>query len=301
MSEQDLLLIELYYRNELGEAERLAFEQRLTEDADFREEALLHQRALAAIRLHAKDLLKKKLQDRPVVAPDPRPQIWRWAAGAAALLLAAWLIGYCWTQAHQPPPIIAPPQSAPTAPTDTAPQKNAPPPLDTASPPPSEQAKTKPRLDKEKLFADAYQPHKPDPGGPVKSATPTAPQDTGSSKVTTINQLKQLAQEGKHAESLAAYELLPQDMKGRDIALFFKANSLMALGRSDEATALFEGIGANPQSAYASYAQWYAALCALKKGDLPKAKKWLRQVAAEGGNTSKEQREEAKKLLERLR
>lgn len=114
-----------------------------------------------------------------------------------------------------------------------------------------------------------------------------------------MNKLKRLAQEEKYSESLATIEQLPKELQSNTAILFFKANSLLALGRTDESALLFEGIASNQQTAYASYAQWYAALCALKKGDLPRAKKWLRAVAS-GSDASETQRMEAKSLLEKL-
>lgn len=114
-----------------------------------------------------------------------------------------------------------------------------------------------------------------------------------------MNKLKRLAQEEKYSESLATIEQLPKELQSNTAILFFKANSLLALGRTDESALLFEGIASNQQTAYASYAQWYAALCALKKGDLPRAKKWLRAVIS-GSDASETQRMEAKSLLEKL-
>ena len=289
MSEQDLLLIEQYYRNELSEAERLAFEQRMAEDSDFREEALLHQRAMTAIRLYGKELMKKKLQDRPLVTPKPKPRIWPWMVTTGAVLAVVFGI-FWWSEADEKPPL--PPQPVPPPFVDTLHQP--PPPLPTVHPPVAE---LKP--DAKKLFADAFKPFKPSQDETVKSADTSKAQGSGMSRLASLNKLKQLAQEEKYSESLATIEQLPKELQSNAAIMFFKANSLLALGRTDEAAPLFEGIASNQQTAYASYAQWYAALCALKKGDLPRAKKWLRAVAS-GSDASETQRMEAKSLLEKL-
>ena len=64
MNDTDLELIKKYFCNELSEAERVAFEQRMVVDESFREEVVLHERTLAAIRYDSLRDLKKHFQQR---------------------------------------------------------------------------------------------------------------------------------------------------------------------------------------------------------------------------------------------
>ncbi|MEO6039443.1 MAG: hypothetical protein ABIQ93_13605, partial [Saprospiraceae bacterium] len=148
----------------------------------------------------------------------------------------------------------------------------------------------------EKLFAAAYHPYR---DGSIERVIRSGSTPIDTSKLS-LEEVKQLAQEGKYAESLVILEQLPPEIQKKAVALFFKANSLLALGRMAEAAALFEQVALNRQSAYAGHASWYAALCALKKGDLPKAKKWLQAVATDS-NLSARERAEANQLLAKIR
>ncbi len=289
MNEQDLSLIERYFAAELSEAERLAFENRMTDDADFKDDVLLYSKGMAAIRLYGRDMLKKKLQDTPLIALESPSHTWRWAL-AAVLVLAAFIGVYWWPKTQSLPP--TPTVLTPAPPPGTARQSTHPPPFN--------QPIANRQIDTKKLFADAFKPYSPpDQNGSVKSADTTHTHNIGTNK-TTVDTLKQLAKEGKYAESLSVFEHLSKEQQSQSVALFLKANSLLALGRTDEAAVLFEEVASNKQSVYASYAKWYAALCALKKGNLQKAKKWLQELAS-GADASKTQREEAVKLLNNLR
>lgn len=289
MSEQDLLLIEQYYRNALSEAESLAFEQRMADDEAFRAEALSHKKALLAIELYGKEQMKKKLRERPLVKADRLYRVWPWMLGICTLILLMlfWRIE-SQKQLEKPTEPVTP-STSPTTPI----------PSGTAKPLPqqADNDNIKQTTNTQKLFATAYHPFQE--GGTGNNVRSNG-QNPDPDKMTGLNQLKQLALEQKHAECLEAYEKLPAGTQQKEMALFFKANSLLALGRTDEAAGLFEGVASSQQSAYASHAQWYAALCALKTGDLPKAKKWLQELGS-NNNASAAQRTKAKNLLRQLR
>lgn len=288
MNEQDLLLIERYFRDELNEAERLAFEKRRADDPAFQAEVVLHEKAMAAIRLHGRDLLKKKLRERPPVEQSRPSFPWGW--GLVVFILMALLVGWWWsgpTGNSLDSPTIDPSnlpadstQSTPAI--DTTPEKTPP---SNFKPPVAER-----QTDTDKLFTAAFKPYKDESLNPSVRAEGDAP--------TPYEQFRQLYWEGKYAETLSAFERLSDTVKNSDNTLFVKANALLATDRTAEAAALLEGIRARKRSAYTDQTGWYLALAYLKMGEAAKARELLRQMASDTGSP---RRGEAERLLENLR
>jgi len=288
MNEHDLLLIEQYYRNELSEEERLAFEQRLAEDAEFREEALLHRRAMEAIRLHGRDLFKKKLQERPLVEQSRPSFPWRW--GLVVCILMVLVGGWWWsrptTNALDSPTIN--PSNPLTDSTQTTPEIDTPP-LKTP-PPHSKTPIAKRQTDADRLFSTAFKPYKDE------SLNPSIRGERDV--VTPYDQFRLSYWEGRYTETLSAFERLSANVKNSDNTLFVKANSLLATGQAAEAAALLEGIRVRKRSVYTDQTGWYLALAYLKLGEIPKAKALLRQMATE---ENAPRHGEAERLLQKLR
>ncbi|MEK7253330.1 MAG: hypothetical protein AAB316_01185, partial [Bacteroidota bacterium] len=166
MENADLERIEKYFRQELTEAERAAFEQKLATDEAFRQEVALHERALTAIRFDSLWDLKSEFQQREAALRRQKSIARkRWLA---ALLLSLFFAGgwWFWKRSSEKTPPVPQTQTTPPAQDTLEKQETSPP--DTAqilppgkpaqkNDPPKSPAKRKP--DPEKLFADAFQPY----------------------------------------------------------------------------------------------------------------------------------------------
>ncbi len=292
MNDLDTELNEKYYRRELTEAERAAFEQRLAADEAFRQAAALHERSMAAIRFDGLKDLKGRYQEREAAfrqQKNKRPRLGLVAFLLLALLAAAW---WFWGKS---PEKQAPAPTLPAQPTTTdSLELPVVPPPDTPrlEPPPvrKEEAKKPPapkprKPDAQALFAASFQPYR------EASLNPLVRDE---SRLLPFEQFLLFYWQNKHSQALAAFENISPDTRSSDDALFLKANSLLATGQATEAAALFESILAHGVSGYAGQCRWYLALCFLKKGDWAEAKKQLETLASDADAP---RREDALRLL----
>lgn len=286
MSEQEMSLIEKYFKNELDESEQLVFEQRVANDTAFRDEVALHKRTLNAIDLYAKDAFKKQLQERrPATNPGNSRKFY--FIGLVALLLL--IISFLWwsnsTPSPEPQRQLVPPPAMDTLPTvDTSLVQGQP-------------RAGKPSLPKRpntrQLFAKYYQPYKPaEEDGAVHggSSTPVP---------TTLTAVENSLRNGKYEDALLDFDRLPSKIKDNLNAIFLKANALMALDRFSEAQPLFERVAAVPANIYSGEAKWYLALIMLQQNDLPKAKYWLKLIQDDPG-TAPNRRADAGSLWKKM-
>lgn len=271
MNDQDKSLIERYLRQDLAEAERAAFELRLAGDADLREEVLLYKRTLTAIDLYAKDDFKKKLRAHRSTAGHRNGKTFWLLLGVLLCLGAFWVWGP-WNSPDAPP--VQPPVPSPLPPaTDTsAPSVKTP--VARETPATEKNAQPNPQ----QLFARLYKPYQPAAeDGAVHGANP------GPAAPATLQDLERCLREGRYADARAAFDQLPPAIRENLNALFLKANAEMALGHTATAAPFFEKVAASPANLYAGEARWYLALIALKQGDVPTARKWLRMVRDDQG------------------
>ncbi len=80
-----------------------------------------------------------------------------------------------------------------------------------------------------------------------------------------------------------------------ETAIFYKAVSLTALGKTNEALKFFSRINNNPDNKFYEEANWYAALCLIDRGKTEEAKKLLHRVSG-----SVDYGKKANKILEEL-
>ena len=288
MSEQEMSLIEKYFKNELDESERFVFEQRMAADTAFRDEVVLYQRALNAIDLYAKDAFKKQLQERrPATNPGKNRKFY--FIGLVALLLLI-IICFLWwrnsTPSPQPQQQVIPPPTMDTVPTV---DKRL-----VESLPYTERSSSPKELNIPMLFSKHYRPYKPaEEDGAVHggSSNPVAP--------TALTEIENSLRNGKYEEVLLVFDQLPPKIKENLNAIFLKANALMALDRFAEAQPLFERVAAVPANIYSGEAKWYLALIALQQNDLSSAKYWLKLIKDDPG-TAPNRREYAGSLLKKI-
>ncbi|MFN0217059.1 MAG: hypothetical protein ACKVT2_22605 [Saprospiraceae bacterium] len=285
------MLIEQYYRSELSESERVAFEKRLASEPDLQEEFKLHEMAMAAIRFHGRDLLKQQLRERPLIEKPRWRRYWLWAGLSGIVVLVGVFFCLDRDKPQVPPdnsdrPIVLK--------SDSIPDKNSA--ITNPELLPTPKKPLPKAINVNQLYAKAYRPYKEGTGTTLGSD----PQSPDTSNLASIELLKQLAEVEKFDSSLAVYNRLSPELQNEEIALFYKANSLMALGNTKEGAILFESIALDSNATFISEAQWYAALCALKKKDLRNTKKWLRMVTAEGSYASETLRKKAIRLLNKL-
>ena len=278
MNEQDRLLIEQYFCQELTEAERQSVEQRLASDPAFRAEALLHEKAIGAIRLRGRVDVKKRLAGRPMKRRWGSVR-WVFALGLFLLALAAW---WMWpphsaeTPAPAPRPSVLPPADPPLAPAP-APSSPAPPVVAPKNIPAAE------------VFASAFQPY-------TEASLQIAVRDNGPS--SPLNAFLQSYIDGQYKKAIADYELLPAALKDAPKTQLLLANALLASRQPARAAASLATLSQSASSKYASEARWYLALSQLALNKLSRAKEELERI---GADASSKHQAEARDLLKKLR
>ena len=287
MEEQDDKLIERYYLNELSEAELADFERRLKEDEAFWEAVHLHADALEAIRLEGIALLRKRLttKGRELDAQNPGKPGRKWLWVLPALLLCAFAVWRLTRTSvdHPTAPLPAAPNNAPAVPPpDTLPPANTPH-KDVREP--AAPAKKNDR----QIFAAWFEPYRDASLEPSVRGNDAPPSPS--------EQFQQLYWAGDYRAALAAFDSLGNTARNNDNLLFLKANCLLTVERSQEASALLEGIGQRGRSRYAAEITWYLALAHIHARQTAEARKLLRQLVDDAGSAHKVK---AKRLLEAL-
>lgn len=343
MNEQELELIERYLRHQLSAAEQQAFEARMAADEAFRQEVLLHGRAMAALNFQGLSNLKKKLQQREEPhalekkkwqmgffgrlrlfleeeslvqklavhnfqesgdlkkklqereeALTLKKQKWQRRFWGLLLLLSLGLvlifIYWCWVKIGTPPESDPAIQKTPTDQPKTKAQKSLP--TDTIL---EKQITTAPKtpiaqrqVNNQALFSVAFQPYRD---------TSLNPNVRDEQNPSPFEQFLQQYWEKQYLPALQAFEKLAVELQNNDDVLFLKANALLATGQTDAAAALFACIISRKTSRFGQQADWYLALCDLKKGELVRAKKALQAIATQLDHP---QREDALALLKKF-
>ncbi|MCK6694228.1 MAG: tetratricopeptide repeat protein [Thermoanaerobaculia bacterium] len=288
MSDRDLLLIERYYRAELSDAEQAEFEKRLQEDAEFRKEAGRYNMAMESIRLNSRELFKKELGQRPLIKSPGRRQ-WFWTGIATGIVLTLGLI-YVFNKSPRPVPAQNTPSG--TIKEDSLqPQRPDAVPVDSGNnklpPQPQAAARTPARI-----FAAHYRPFENN----LTKQAGVRSGSAGSNPDSIFSRFLALYQTKRYPEAIQLYNTLPALRRSDDNNLFFYANALLAAGKTAQAEDVFDTILRQGISDYLDETRWYAALCAIKLGDFPSAKKHLNVLA--GGNNTVYQTEAANLLKE---
>lgn len=97
--------------------------------------------------------------------------------------------------------------------------------------------------------------------------------------------------EGDYPDALVKWNAVAEETGPTDTLQYYRGISHMAMGRIDEAIALLAVVAGERASFYYQDANWYLALCYLKRGDRKTASKILSRIA---------DRESAKELKEKL-
>jgi hypothetical protein len=282
MTKKDQELIERYLRNELTEAERTAFEQKLDAGSAFRQEVKMHEQALQAIRLKGREALKDRLRERDKALDGQQKngsnRNWRWVFlfFAVAALVVVWQ----WNSSGEKLPEQPQPSGIPSDSLEN----------DTLHSPPQKESNQKQpavaqKPDADQLFATYFQPYKDESLNPAVRS---------EDDMDAFDRFILLYLGGKHAEALAAFEKLSPALQRNGNTLFIKANSLLATGKAEEAAAILEQVTANGRTRYPGEARWYLALAYLKKGDRENATAQLKKVAGDAKNA---RQGAAKKML----
>ncbi|MCC6462413.1 MAG: hypothetical protein IT260_18240 [Saprospiraceae bacterium] len=278
MNEQDRLLIERYYRQELTEAERLSVEQRLASDPAFRAAAQLHEKAIGAIRLWGRADLKKRLADRPLKRePGSRKGLFVHVLLLLAVVVAWWI----W-----PAPLVDAPAPAPAPPTV--------PPVDTpalppAAPPGRSQPAASPKtIPAAELFASTFKPY-------TEASLQVTVRD--NTPQTPLNTFLQSYTRGQYDQAIASFELLPATLKDAPKTQLLLANALLATRQPVRAAAILAPLSQSAHAKYAADGRWYLALSQLASGELSRARAALELIRADASSSHQA---EARDLLKKL-
>lgn len=292
MSEKDYELIERYLRQQLSEQELREFEVQLAVDKALREEVILHEKALAAIKFRGLSDLKQKLQQREAIHTLARQKSQKrlWIGLLLILSLVLILIYWLWIRTGSPAELdSAVPQTPRVRPQNknkqSIPPDNSP---VIQSTPPAQAPIAQRRINVQELFAEAFQPYSD------ASLNPNVRDDQNPSP---FEQFLQFYWNQQYQLALQSFKKLDQELQTNDDVLFLKANALLATGQTRVAAALLEGIISRKTSQFEQQADWYLALCFVKNGELVRAKKALQAIAT---RLDHPQREDALALLKQF-
>lgn len=275
-------LIDQYYLHQLDEAERLEFEIRMSEDADFKAEVLKYKEGIKAIRVYGRAEMKKRLQERPLInVPEqqikykPQPTWYRLLKIGVPICIAlgiAW-----WTYQHfegqktqdNPPlsPIKENNQQTPGI--DTSGQNTPIQQADKGTNPIKNSNKGN-ELNVDSLFASNFEPYS-DP-----QLEELRYRDPGSEP--QYEKFLVLFLDKQYDNALKAYEQLDGDEKNTDLVLLVKANALMGTDHFGVAIPVLEKLLDSKNPAFINDARWYLALCRIKLHQISKAKVQLQKI-----------------------
>lgn len=286
MNENDIILIEQYYQNMLNDAEKRAFEQRMSVDADFQKEVVAYGKVFRAIQQEGRALLKAHLQEWSAIdKPDPGRRRWMKVTVLAAILLGgAWWLLYHNTALEKL-------ETPPAPPTGLEPPTIAPPAIEPDSPGKQVPAQAKP--DPTKIYASNFKPYT----DKELSNVYTLGNDNGSASNLKTFLLHYV--NGRYEQALTSYEELNDRVKNSDKALLLRANALLATNQADAAMLSLEQILKTENSPYQDDARWYLAMYYLKKGKISAVREQLRRIIEHPDSTA-ELKNKANQLLKQL-
>jgi tetratricopeptide (TPR) repeat protein len=292
MSEKDYALIERYLRQQLSEQEQREFEAQLAVDKALQEEVILHEKALAALNFRGLSDLKQKLQQREVIhtlAKQKRQQR-LWVGLLFLLSLVLMLIYWLWVKTGSPAELDSAVPQAPRVRPQNKPEQSIPP--DTSPviqpPTPAQAPIAQRRINTQELFAEAFQPY---------SDASLNPNVRDDQNLSPFEQFLQFYWNQQYQLALQSFEKLDQVLQTNDDVLFLKANALLATGQIDAAQSIFRAMITRNESRFCPAAEWYLALCLVKKEELLLAKKQLQGISSK---TDHPYQKAAVDLLEQL-
>lgn len=293
MNEEYSELIVRYFCNELTDAERAMFEQRLATDSDFRQEVEAYGKSVQLIRLQGRKELQSELAKQghkldSIVKTNQR-QIYGVGGLAVVIvvLLAWWLWGGKPAQPihHSPVEKTNSDTSQGTAPVlpDTSIKSDPAPEHQLPQGKPIQPNVVPPATSKnQRLFAVNFQPYKDE------SLEPSV---RGDGDATPAETFLQFYWDGKYQEALTAFNKLELVSKNKGDLQFLKANCLLAGGEVQEAIAVLENLR---RTRFTSEAKWLLALAYLKNEERERAVEVLKLISADAKS---ERRDDAERLL----
>jgi len=293
MEQINQVLIERYFAQELSAAERNEIEQRVQQDAHFRQEMAAYKLAMESIKLAQRADLKERFKQRDKILDrrnkdfniGRRSNLWLLAAAAIIVVFIGWKF------------YSSPQQSSDQANINQKDTTNlvqnpgvVPDTTKSTYLPKEEKKEDKAPVKKDEgsdLFADNFEPYKDD------AMDPTSRGD--NEKLSPLEKFQMLYWEGKYAQTLEAFKTLDPSHQANDNFRFIYANALMATSKTNEAAAIFSDIISFGKSPYKTESYYYLALCHLKNGKHDEARKNLETYLRD---PDAEQKEKAKKILE---
>lgn len=268
-------MIEQYLNGALPDAELERFRARCRSDREFALEAALQKAARDAVLLDERKNLDSALQSPEIqevkaAAKQRLSYKKRLYPFLIGLLLLAAGFGARWFfyvfYAPDKAPVVAPPPAQ----NPSAPQL---PPLPQTIPQVAPIQQQPEKVDAQKLFADNFRP----------APNSFQPATARSGRSNQQSNFFKLYDAGNYAQALAAFPTGEND----DNWLFFKANALLATGKTKEAARLLEGVVERSATLYTSKARWYLALAYVRLNENEKAVKALQLYALEADVTEK--------------
>ncbi len=119
------------------------------------------------------------------------------------------------------------------------------------------------------------------------------PIDRSGAAVNAKERAFKAYEQKNYTEALSGFNTILADSLDYGV-LFFKANTLLAMEKVDEAITLFDKIPQHER--FYEQSQWYLGLAYLEKGDFTSAKQYLKTVAENGGYKSQQSQELLKTL-----
>ncbi|MBK8556326.1 MAG: tetratricopeptide repeat protein [Lewinellaceae bacterium] len=271
MEPKDFDLFDRYLDGKMTAAEMRVFEQMLHDDKAFSESFNFQKDARLAARLDGREDLKNRLRQRNLAAQEKQKISpgKNWILVLAGLLLLVALF-FLWKKGQNKPAEDLPHQ-------EILPEKST---------PGGQQKQSEPTTPGQPI---AEKPTEKQPGSPdvrqVFAANFDAFQSNEISGMLRADDSPDAFQQfvaaylrGEHNEALRLFEDLSAEDKSNENIQFLKANSLLAVGKTDAAITVFEKISAERNGKYALEAQWFLGLAKLKKGDLVGAETIFREL-----------------------
>jgi tetratricopeptide (TPR) repeat protein len=286
MENNDYLMLEKYADNQLSAAEKTEFEQRLQTESALREELRLHQLAVEAVRVEGRKMLKNRLQSRQI---SPRaPVFFSRKMGLVCGFLAVAGFFFLWKMCLVSRSILQKPTEPSESPKTPESIEKTQIDLEIAQ----NQVEIEPKAPRFKntkaIFSANFHTFKPDE---------LASQVRGEDNDEPFSAFVNAYLKSENEAALVCFEKLSAEDKSNLNILFFKANSLLAVGKTDAAILIFEKILTDKTARYAPESRWFLSLAYLKKDNLTKAKLILKTVAVDATNRFQK---EAKEVLEKI-
>jgi hypothetical protein len=272
--------IDRYLSGNMDPQERADFEKKMHNDPEFMSEVQQYQKAVDALRVYERSVLKERLKKRgaPQTHSPKKSNSYIWyIVVIIVILLSLWLWNKKYsTELQENSSPVSVDSSIKVSPDpmliDTA-QK-----INKDAPQAMDHNENEKNQKPQEIYAIHFVPYTDEL---LESAI------RGDDETTAFEKFQNQYANKKFEDAIQTFNSLDPATQNNDNVLFLKANALMATQKFDAAERILESIIKNKESRYLKEAYWYLALCHIRNERFAKARVYLNNSILHGDHRVK--------------